>query len=209
MSNIDSLVNVDVREAVSLVRENPDIFNIDIVRFAGNFDEFQAELKELEEVLSKNGGINGYFGKMPRQQYLNYKVRIAEIKTGMLALKKLIKSLEAGFDPYVINPKWYIGNIVPMSYSWQNPIKINSVFKAPIPLAALERYNLAQQLGIFDHFVVAAPDWNLFERVPLILDDPVLVGFISTTSSFSISNLSSMYSYNFLAIGVVSMLIAQ
>lgn len=96
-----------------------------------------------------------------------------------ILLKKYLV-VEAGFEPFHPNNQWYTGYLSqPHRENSKTRLAVNyNLYKHPIPLPVLGKYIEAKKSGLFTQFSVHSPSSEVFHNIRLIIQDPVLVGWM-------------------------------
>lgn len=103
------------------------------------------------------------------------------MKEKLALAERYLVAAEAGFDPFYPASSWYWGFIKKPAW-WSSRDLGASYFERAMPLAAIEAYDKALTLKVFDTFTVHGPDSSLFHSEPPKprFIDPVLMGWIGS-----------------------------
>jgi len=183
-----------IPEAESLVI--PDVIEPILEQASRSFEEYQ------QLVSIKKGR------RLPRGQRTVYRDRIRQIEAELEGTSKIISAIETGYEPYTIPETFYAG-LVETRRPWQDSNGIWLRFNAPMPAEVLDKYEEARKSKLFDTFLVASPDRDLFEEISPITVEPFLVGYVKTTPEGVRFSTNPSKKYKFQAFGGVGFLIAH
>lgn len=129
--------------------------------------------------------------RIPGAQEQVYKERRRVLEAQLRGLGKIAAAVKAGYEPYTPPEKWYGGFLEAVNpWDWTLPLSegvggltgktLEMRFSTPIPAEVLLKYQAAKRTGLFDQFLVVAPDPSLFETISSLFCEPAIVGYVGT-----------------------------
>lgn len=183
-----------IRESESLVI--PDAIEPILEQASRSFEEYRQLLSTKKS------------RRLPRGQKTVYRDRIRQIEAELEGASKIISAIEAGYEPYTVPKNFYAG-LVAKRRLWQDPNGIWLRFNAPMPEEVLDKYEDAKKSKLFDTYLVASPNRDLFVQISTLTCEPFLVGYVRTTPRDVTFSTNTIKEYNFQAFGGVGFLIAH
>lgn len=183
----------------------------------------RALIREREEIRKNFSGLRGF--RVPRTQRKIQHERLAVVGRELAGIEKVKHAIDMGYQPYAIPRNWYAGILdnIPR-VGWEkderepDPFKKNSIrlyFSTPMPADAIGKLHDAKRSGMFDGFLVGAPDRKLFQErdeepeLRSMMVDPVLVGYVIHDSGQAWIDANGMHGGSFRVEGMQGFLIAH
>lgn len=160
-----------------------------------DYNQLQTELDTLRKTLrDQAGGLFGLGRRMSSTQVDVYRTRVRDLEAQLAHMIDMAHAIRLGYEPYKVPGKWYAGYAeVDSNTVWthaasrvdpqgSNPGSdtLQWQFSAPMPAPVLEKFRKAKKTGLFDQFIVAAPDRSLFRQVQSMFCEPSLIGYIAS-----------------------------
>ncbi len=181
-------------KSVAVIGPNAPVF----ARQLTQVSLLEAEINQLKEEIARSR--TGLFKRssIPADQLRVYQDRIANLNVEVRGIEATQKARDLAFQPYTPPCDWFVGLADPERvFDIEGRRRLQDValyFNAPIPTEVLKKWQEAKKLNIFDEFLIAGPDRNLFTHIPRqrpvsLWVDPVLIGCIGMKPNASVSSL--------------------
>jgi hypothetical protein len=174
-------------ESRALVAQLPDLLQERLSRH----ESLLTEQTAMQQVVSQPEGFLGMVQRLwPFSAYRRAVDRLEELDAELEGLDKVTRALLLGYEPYQPPRSWWAGWMQRqpsaanrITVDGQTGVDIRLSFRATLPAPVREKYQDAQATGLFQEFVVAAPDRELFEEIRSPKQDPVLIGYVKTEAT--------------------------